>query len=151
MKLQRVLLLVGLLAVASLLAIGCSEATSGSEGSPEDVVDDYYTWYLGNLGYDPDTGEFRNPLQDGSYQLLGLVSDEFVNHIEQLRTEGLRADPFLCAQDVPAGFEIREVEADPDAGQAQVLVGTSFPGHQFQVQLLQVGGEWKISNVFCGP
>jgi hypothetical protein len=112
-------------------------------------VSDYYGWYLENLGYDVKTDEFRNPLQDGSYQKQGALSSEFIERIEEMKGEGLPADPLLCAQDVPQSFSVKEVDLSPMGEEARVSVETSFEGHEFQVYLQKLNGEWKIAGVIC--
>jgi hypothetical protein len=137
--------------VLALAIASCSTATAQESTSPEQLVNDYYNWYLDNLGYDPDTDEFQNPLQDGSYQLQGSLSTEFIDRIEEMKAEGLPADPILCAQDVPESFTIQEVDISPMGEEARVSVETSFEGHQFQVYLQKLSGEWKIAGVICMP
>ncbi|MGD2057391.1 MAG: DUF3828 domain-containing protein [Anaerolineales bacterium] len=135
----------------AIAMVGCSTASAQPAQSPEKVVSDFYAWYLENLGYDAETDEFRNPLQDGSYQDQGALSSEFIERIEEMKTDGLPADPLLCAQDVPQSFSIKQVDLSPMGEEARVSVETSFEGHEFQVYLQKLAGEWKIAGVICMP
>lgn len=141
--------LIGLLITASLVLAGCGSSTPEKGASPEAVVSKYYGWYLKNLGYDKEADEFRNPLRDGSYKEQGALSQEFVERIEEMKADGLPADPILCAQDVPQSFSIQEVDVSPMGEEARVSVETSFEGHHFQVYLQKLSGEWKIAGVIC--
>jgi hypothetical protein len=145
------LFLASLMIVSATVTVGCSTRNAQAASSPEMAVSDYYSWYLDNLGYDADKDEFLNPLQDGSYKEQGLLSQEFVKRIEEMKANGLAADPLLCAQDVPQSFSIKEVDLSPMGEEARVSVETSFAGHQFQVYLQKLSGEWKIAGVICMP
>lgn len=150
MKTKFFSVFVTLIALTIVLA-GCGTANAQETSSPEMVVNEFYGWYLENLGYDAATDEFRNPLQDGSYQDRKELSAEFIDRIEEMKAEGLAADPLLCAQDVPQSFSIKGVDLSPMGEEARVSVGTSFEGHEFQVYLQKISGEWKIAGVICTP
>lgn len=148
---SRLLTLVGFMTLLSIALVGCGTANAQETSSPEKVVSGYYGWYLDHLGYNAETDEFRNPLQDGSYQKQGALSQEFIERIEEMKAEGLPADPILCAQDVPQSFSISSVDLSPMGEEARVTVETSFEGHEFQVYLQKLAGEWKIAGVICMP
>jgi hypothetical protein len=143
--------IVGTLTLLGILLAGCSTASAQGTDSPEKVVHTFYSWYLDNLGYDVEKDEFRNPLQDGSYKEQNSLTQEFIKHIEEMKADGLSADPLLCAQDVPQSFSIKEVDLSPMGEEARVSVETSFEDHEFQVYLQKLSGEWKIAGVICTP
>ena len=147
----KLLSIASLMIAITIVMVGCSTRNAQAASSPEMVVNDYYSWYLDNLGFDAGKGEFRNPLQDGSYKELGLLSQEFVKRTEEMKAEGLHADPILCAQDVPQSFSISSVDLSPMGEEARVTVETSFEGHEFQVYMQKMAGEWKIAGVICKP
>jgi hypothetical protein len=147
----RLFSFIGMMSLLAIVLVGCSPASAQEASSPEKVVHEFYGWYLENLGYDPETDEFRNPLQDGSYEEQGALSQEYIKRIEEMKAEGLAADPLLCAQDVPQSFSIQAVDLSPMGEEARVTVGTSFEGHEFQVYLQKLSGEWKIAGVICMP
>jgi hypothetical protein len=113
----------------------------------EEVAAGLYEWYIGYYRQ-RDAG---NALANGALAATGYLTDEL---IEQLKATvagfGVAggADPVLCAQDVPDSVQV--VESYVEAGRAEVLLGTSFAGHFVQVGLLQVGGQWAISDIRCG-
>ncbi len=143
--------LVVLMIVLTIVLAACGTANAQEVSSPEIVVNQFYGWYLENLGYDAATDEFHNPLQDGSYQDRRELSLEFIERIEEMKAEGLAADPIVCAQDVPQSFSIKSVDLSPMGEEARVSVETSFEGHEFQVYLQKFSGEWKIAGVICMP
>jgi len=111
--------------------------------TPEQVVESFYGWHI---GYIQNVG---NPLADGAYRSSEYLSEEFVR-----KADGIIAsfdeggyDPFLCAQDVPGEFTVEEAVVSGDG--ASLAVHTSFEGHTFTVELRQVDGRWKISDVIC--
>lgn len=143
--------IVGILTLLGILLASCSTASAQGADTPEKVVNNFYSWYLDTLGYDIEKDEFRNPLQDGTYKEQAELSKEFVERIEEMKADGLPADPILCAQDVPQSFSIKEVDLSPMGEEARVSVETSFEDHEFQVYLQKLGGEWKIAGVICRP
>jgi hypothetical protein len=147
----KVLFIIGMITALAISLAGCSTANAQERSSPEKVVNEFYGWYLANLGYDQETDEFYNPLQDGSYKDQGALSQEYIERIEEMKAEGIPADPLLCAQDVPQSYSIQEVDLSPMGEEARVSVETSFEDHQFQVYLQKLSGEWKIAGVICMP
>ena len=117
-------------------------------GSPEQVVESFYQDYLAYIG-EPGSENFRNPLVDRHYRESELLTASFKEHIDELleKKEGIIADPFLCAQDIPGEIEIMGIHQDENRAQ---VIGTSFSGHVFTVDLRQEKDAWLIANVSCG-
>jgi hypothetical protein len=126
------------------------EISAEPSSSPEDVVADFYAWYLESFG-DPAEGTFRSPLVDKLYQDSEYLTSSFVGHIDDVLAsfDGMSAyDPFICAQDVPQ--EIVSQGTFYHNGQASVVVQSDFPNHFFTLDLQNDGDEWKIGNITCG-
>ena len=146
---SKLLSLIGLMTLVSIALVGCRTASAQEASSPEKVVRGYYSWYLDNLSHGAEKNDFRNPLQDSSYQKQGALSQEFIERIEEMKANGLSADPLLCAQDFPQSFSISSVDLSPMGEEARVTVETSFEQHEFQVYLQKLAGDWKIAGVIC--
>jgi hypothetical protein len=111
--------------------------------TPEGVVSGFYSWYL---WYAKDVG---NPLVDRVYHSSEYLSGGLIHAVDELLSSSDRGgyDPFICAQDIPESFTIGDVSNLGDV--AQVVVNTSFAGHEFTVVLRFVDGRWEISEVLC--
>ena len=112
--------------------------------TPEEVVAEFYTWYLAYIG-DPAAGEMRNPLVDGAYRESGFLSDGFIQELDDLNLEGSPADPILMAQDIPQDFS---VEPGTEAGTAIVHLqfGPDSIRH-LKVSMVENGGGWMITGI----
>jgi hypothetical protein len=138
----------------AVLATSCGPSTAdasadtSNEAAPQSVVEGFYQWYLDYIG-DRASGHFRNPLVDRAYQSSEHLTPEFVQKVDGIIASFDRAayDPFLCAQDIPS--QMLAGEADVIGDTATVTVHTDFVNHEFKVELVQVDGEWKISDVVC--
>lgn len=122
-----------------------------SFSGPDAVVDSFYSWYLDNVGYDAESGTFRNPLVERAYAGREELSRAFVAEVDALLSsfeEGASGyDPFLCAQDIPTKVSVTTTEVVEDT--AEVTVETSFSNHNLRVLLETVDGEWLISDIEC--
>lgn len=107
---------------------------------PEQVVQDFYTWYLNYPG---------NPLVDRAYRSSKQLSSEFIQFLDDFTQGGMQYDPVLCAQDVPNRISTALAQISGD--KATVLVTTSFTNHSFSAELVQVNGDWLINKVLCKP
>jgi hypothetical protein len=125
-----------------------NDVVCDADRTPEGVVQSFYTWYLRYTAGDGE-GERRNPMVDGAYQYHTLLSDDFIAQVTDLIAsfKGGGYDPFLCAQDVPSEIEVGEAQIEDDL--ASLNVATSFPNHEFAVELEQIDGEWMISDIVC--
>jgi len=117
--------------------------------TPEQVVEDFYREYLDYIG-EPGTENFRNPLVDRTYRESDLLTSSFKVHLDDLLEAegGLRADPFLCAQDIPGEIEVQQIYQD--GTQAQAVIRTDLSGHVFTADLRQEEDTWMIANLTCG-
>ena len=137
-----------LVVVGGLVLVGLPEARATEVSAPEEVVSEFYEWYLGYIG---GAGERRNPLVDRAYRSSDCLSEGFVAKVdEQLASaEHVLGDPFLMAQDVPVKVEVGE--ADMVGDEASVAVEMYWGGNpapsKRMVSLVQVGGEWRIDGV----
>jgi hypothetical protein len=112
--------------------------------TPDGTAKAFYTWYLANIG-DPASDNFRNPLVDQAYRDCDLLSDGFIQELDDLLAEGIPADPILMAQDIPHDFSV-----DPDTEDGTAIVhlqfGTETVRH-LKVNLIQDLGAWKIDGI----
>jgi hypothetical protein len=106
----------------------------------EQVVQDFYDWYLSYDG---------NPLVDHAYRNSQYLRPEMVAFLDGFSQDGMGYDPVLCAQDKPAS--ISATASQVTGGWASVEVTTSFEGHGFSVELIQTDGDWLIDKVNCAP
>jgi hypothetical protein len=116
-------------------------ATNQQETSqPDQVVQDFYAWYLSYQG---------NPLVDHAYRSSQYLSPDMVAFLDDFTQDGMQYDPVLCAQDKPT--EINASPAQVSVDRATVDVTTSFAGHKFTVDLVQIENEWLIDKIVCQP
>lgn len=113
---------------------------------PGAVVEQFYAWYLDYAASDGD------PLMERAYAGSEHLSPLAVERIDQfLVREGASAgewDPFLCAEDRPAGVEVVAVEQDTPT-RAEVTVTADGLDEPLTVHLIQAGGRWEITDVDC--
>jgi LysM repeat protein len=109
--------------------------------TPAQVVESFYSWYL-------EYARTHNPLVTRAYRTDVRLTRAFIDRVDRLVAGGIMADPFLCAQDVPERITTGNVQVS--GNQATVTVNTSFTGHSFVVNLVQVDGRWLIDGVMCG-
>ena len=116
--------------------------------APAQVVESFYGWYLAYIG-DPASETFRNPMVDRAYRGHELLTDRFVQQVDELLDsfEHGGYDPFLCAQDIPQALTAQEIALD--GGTVEVEVTTSFAGHSFRLDLIDQDGTWKIDDIRC--
>ena len=106
----------------------------------QQVVQDFYHGYLAYEG---------NPLVDHAYRPNQYLSPAMIAFLDDFTQDDIHYDPVLCAQDKPV--EIKVAPPTISGGQASVMVNTSFEGHAFTVELVNVDGNWLIDNVTCRP
>jgi len=107
---------------------------------PDQVVRDFYTWYLDDNG---------NPLVDRTYQSNRHLSPKMIVFLDEYTREGMSYDPMFCGDTQPT--EIRAAPAKISGGQATVAVITSIANHGFSVELIYQNGDWLIDKVNCTP
>ncbi len=130
-------------AIPTVPAIVAPATALPSIQTPEQVVNEFYEWYIGYAS----GAEGKSPLVDGVYKTTGKLTDGFIRQIEDVVASFDRGatDPILCAQDVPTRVTVRQVALEGE--QANVLVETSFENHSLWVELVQVDGQWKINDI----
>ena len=101
----------------------------------------WYIWYARNVG---------NPLVDGCYRSSEYLTGELVQKVDETIASFEKGayDPFLCAQDIPESFNVDDAIVSGD--RASMVVRTSFEGHAFTVEVVQVDERWAMSDVICG-
>lgn len=107
---------------------------------PDQVVRDFYDWYLSYDG---------NPIVEHAYRSNRRLSPEMIAFLDGFTREGMSYDPLLCAQDKPTN--IRAAPARVSGWQASAEVVTSFANHGFSVELIYQNGDWLIDKVNCRP
>jgi len=121
-----------------------STGSAGGAGSPQDVVNGFYNWYLSQGG---------SALGTGSFQTSQYLSPDFAQQMASQLLGGTPAsgDPFLCAQNVPASFTADAPTMNGDT--ATVVVHSTYSGStsptNLTVSLKQSGGSWQITSITC--
>lgn len=143
-KTQYGLLIILVVITFALLAsvFGPALKMSNQQANTEvqQVVQDFYHGYLAYEG---------NPLVDHAYRPNQYLSPAMIAFLDDFTQDDIHYDPVLCAQDKPV--EIKVAPPTISGGQASVMVNTSFEGHAFTVNLVNVDGNWLIDNVTCRP
>ena len=137
----------------SVVLGGCSPAPASSAtvetsaAAPEEVVQRFYDWYVGEPG---------NKLADGAYRSSEYLTVEFVQQVDEIIASFDKGgyDPFLCAQDVPGSFTVEEAVVSGE--EAAVAVHEIWSPdteyelvHDVEVTLRKVDGAWKIAGIAC--
>jgi hypothetical protein len=128
-----------LFAMALILA-GCSgrpaarAAAGAPQESPEQVVQQFYNWYL---------DERESAPKDARQS--GVLTADLTCRIEASRLSGELVN-FVCAQDFPESVTVGSASLEGD--QASVPVETSWGG-RLEIRLLAFEGEWLIDEVQC--
>lgn len=138
----------------SLTLAACASFKAEQEKSASDqateVVESFYRWYLGSVGYDAESDTFRKPSEPELEARPELSTMLLSQRLSLLASFGDRGgyDPLICAQDVPTDFTL---ELDQATDQYIVIrVNTSFSGHHFSVRLEPIDG-WQLVEVDCQP
>ena len=144
--------LVGLHARAAEPATAIASAASAAVRSPEQVVHDFYAWYLGQLAKDQDPLTLKSP------QLADFVSAALLAEIDRKvkSADGLDADYFLKTQDYLDGW-LANVAVGPAkvaGASATAMVTLGAPGGArdeiWKLRVTLTSGadkRWKIRSV----
>lgn len=93
-----------------------------------------------------------NPLTDKIYEGNELVTEEFVNEVNEIITnfEGGAYDPILCAQDKPSSFVVN-VHEKIDENLVLIMVSSSYSDSikEILVENRKIDEEWKINKIIC--
>lgn len=132
------------------------------EVAPETVADLLYNEFITFMRYDLEHGIDRTPIADWStYPWAQYMGEDVLNGLlAQYRSgEALPADPFLCAQDVPAWVDAERVEAGID-GNVTLRINGAYPSGPetyttYGLTLLEMAlsptGDWQIVELICEP
>jgi hypothetical protein len=127
-----------LLSFAFILSACSSGASAAQPGQPpQDVVEEFYSWYLGDPSAPP-----KDPRQSP------LLSPDLLRRLEEMYTSPVPTDiiSFVCAQDIPQILEVTPVETGTET--AQVDAKTSFGG-TVNFHLKVIDGKWLIDSLSC--
>lgn len=143
-----VMVVIGTAAAVAVVLAGCAAArvspqvlAGGRREGPERVVENLYRWYL---------------TADAPYQSSGYLTRDLVRRMDEASAsfERYGADPFLCAQDVPADFTVEGIGVSGE--EASVVVHQVWnPRSEYEltrdveVELRLVSGRWKIASIIC--
>ena len=110
---------------------------------PAGIATTFYTWYLGYIG-DRSRTELHNPLVTRAYQGHPLLSETFVQEVDQLLASFDQGgyDPFLLAQDIPTDFSV-----DPGVVEGTAIVHLQFSPNSVRHLLVTVDERRKISAI----
>jgi hypothetical protein len=116
--------------------------------NPDDVVRQFYTWYVGRLAKD----DFK-PLNNRKVALTYLTP-QFLRRVPGL-IKKTDADPLICAQDFdPTWTKNLKIDAPAIKGSLATtnveLVGEHEMQVKLKVTLKQTTAGWRIDNVDCG-
>jgi hypothetical protein len=139
-------LLVGLFL---LIAVGLvSNHLVVAADSPDDVVRQFYAWYVGRLVKD----DFK-PLKNRTVSLKYLTP-QFLQRVPRL-TKQTDADPIICAQDFDPAWE-KNIKVDSpsiNGNRATTTVqldGAAGMHVTLKITLKRTAAGWRIDNVDCG-
>ncbi len=112
---------------------------------PQHVAQAFYRWYL--AGTDP-AGQ--------DYHESDLLAPSLVQAVDSLLADdGQPADPFLCAQELPARVTLSPVHVGLDtavyhlAGAYPSVLGEPSERGLAEVTLRASGGQWRITGIRC--
>jgi uncharacterized protein YceK len=136
--------------VLAVTLSGCAPVralTKGKTAPPEQVVSDFYDWYLSYPG---------SAIGEGAHRSSEYLTEELVEKVDTLVASFDQGgyDPLLCAQDIPGDLIVDEAVVSGDEASVVVHqiwnVGTE---HEFErevvVELQTVGGVWSIADIIC--
>lgn len=116
--------------------------------NPDDVVRDFYGWYVGRLAKDD-----SKPLKNRSVALK-FLTPKFIGRIPALLKK-TDADPIICAQDFDPAWA-KNVKIEPPSINGNVattnveLVGEHEMQVKLKVSLKKTAAGWRIDNIDCG-
>lgn len=157
----------GLAFAVALATSGCGGAAApAATAVPADdpavaeagrFVEGFFEAYLTEARMDPGTGRVTSALAEGGYRDDPRIGAELADQIDALREaageQGLSADPFVCAAEVPERAELTEV-APVDAGRMTVRIDMWHAGQAIPFPVTAtVGrsgdGAWQLVGLEC--
>ncbi len=162
-RLVAAICLIGLVQLTAACKSGGTAGPAVEEGGGSDetqvrqAVEAFYADYIDQTTLDDATGTVQNPLiKDYAYRddarLDAALVEQIDGLVEKAGEEGLSADPFLCAAQVPERADVDTVEVKDKAATAKVY--TRFPDSPipFRMTLSLVKGDdgtWKLAQIQC--
>ncbi|MFO7696496.1 MAG: DUF3828 domain-containing protein [Anaerolineae bacterium] len=156
MKSRVLISVVAMLTVMALLTMAglavVDGRAQGQSAGPQAVAEAFYEEWVSALqardgGFDP-----------LSYRDSAYLSKRLVQAVDETRA-GFRSasqgaggyDPLLCAQDVPAAWQVTEPVVDGGSAEATVqMLWTGNPmAYEVPVVLREVDGAWELDEVRC--
>jgi len=139
-------LLIALLSL--ILAAAISNQPVAATTNPEDVVRQFYTWYVGRLAKD-DFNALKNRTA-----ALKYLTPQFLRRVPGL-IKKTDADPLICAQDFdPTWTSNLKIDApviNANLATTNVeLVGEHDMHVKLKISLKKTAAGWRIDNVDCG-
>ncbi|MDD5071852.1 MAG: DUF3828 domain-containing protein [Patescibacteria group bacterium] len=145
---KNLITIISTVLVASALIVGGSYALKNEiffGESPEKNAAKFYEQWIAYEG---------NPMVDRIYYQNDLITENFSAKVDAIIESFLTGqaggyDPVLCAQDVPAGFELGKAQINGDT--AEIFLTEFFSGGNktILVEMKKEKGEWLINNVQC--
>ena len=134
---KKYLLMMFVLLSAILLAACANNSIANvPASSPDQVVEQFYSWYLGDREMGP------KDLRDSE-----LLSQTYFKKLEESSGPGM-GSTMVCAQDFPDQVMVEETETDGNHG--RVMVKTSF-GNHIAIDLQLENNQWLIIAATCQP
>ena len=137
-----------LLLLALLLGGSAATVRAQSDAAPEQVIRDFYKWYVGELVAE------RDAFTDGRAELKRFASERLLREIDKARKseDGVGSDPFLDAQDFDKDWAKNVTVATPVVKGAKATANVELKGaemgpQKLKVSLVQEKGAWKIDKV----
>ena len=126
---------------------------AGKGETPEEVVENFYNWYIKNVRLRMDGGDAL------SYKDNRYVSNELIQSVNKIVAsfgDGPGYDCIMCAQALPWEITVNKTEISGE--NAKVILkrrwGREIPEgtgvwNNTEVNLKLIDGEWKITGVVC--
>ncbi len=155
----------GLAAALTVAACGGAPGTAPTAAPADDpaaaaatrFVEDFFTAYLAKARVDPKTGRVTSDLAAGGYhddpRIGGDLADQIDDLVEAAGADGLSADPFVCAAEVPERAEVVSLQPDgADRMVARVDMWHAGQGIPFPVTVTVAAagdGAWQLVGIEC--
>ena len=108
--------------------------------SPEDVVRNFYTWYMRGDSLEG----------DDAYMHLEALTGELIERLEKefFSAEDRSYDPFFCTSGTPESIAVRSGTITGNVARVPVDL-SGEESISFLVELVIEGGVWKIHTIVC--
>jgi len=134
--------------LAGVLLLSGSAAGETAAAAPEQVIRQFYRWYVGALS------QSREPFKTGRSELQRFVSTRLLRELDRARNApgGVEADYFLDAQDFDdewaTNIEVSAPAVEGERATAEVrLKGPEVGTRRLHLTMVREQGGWKIDRV----